>query len=257
MSTLNLKTVEFGPCGSDNSIQSLITQALHEIVMKNGTLTLSEMGYLGMNTVSFVEDHIEVKVFFASELSMIGTKQINASKQYRVNPVFKVFQNVLFVGNLESAITFEIAQVPKYDIIEDEMGKASVKIKKKMENNVEVTVMHCNLGLMLAAILNHDVADPNFSIKAETLGSNTADEDHIIIQMGTKKEFPVRITVTYDPAYTPFKVDSVYQYLIRKMTESSSKKTLQKELVKNATKDASKQKRKSYKIEHGKISKFR
>lgn len=259
MYTKNMKMVEYGPCGSETSIQPDITRLLHRIVMNDGKLTLGELGYLNMNTVSYVEEGIEVKIFFAVELAMIPEKQVNATNKYHVNPAFSIFQNVLFVGDLDDAVTFEVAQVPKYDIIEDSMGRTSVKVKKKMENNVEVAVMHCNLGLVLASILDHDLSDPDYQVQIETLGSNSSDKDQIIIQMGAKKEFPIMIKAMYNdiPDYQGFSKKSVYSYLIGRIKESNEKRNLQKELIHKVKKDADKQKKKKYKIEHKKLSNYR
>ena len=73
---MSLVTKTYGPCGSDHTLQQEITMLMHTIVMKNGQYTLSELGYLNMNTITYVEDHIEVKIFFAPELAVVAGKTI-------------------------------------------------------------------------------------------------------------------------------------------------------------------------------------
>ena len=109
---MSLVTKTYGPCGSDHTLQQEITMLMHTIVMKNGQYTLSELGYLNMNTITYVEDHIEVKIFFAPELAVVAGKRFNGSKSQMINPMLNIFNGILFVGNLEDAVSYENIDLP-------------------------------------------------------------------------------------------------------------------------------------------------
>ena len=164
-------TKTYQPAGIDHNLQSAITGLMHSIAVMNSEVTLAEMGYLNMNMVSFVEDHVEVKLYFIPNLATVTERAPNGKPISHPNPKLNIFKDYMFVGDLEKAISFDTITVPKYNIDIDELGKPAIKIKsgKKTEEDQEVLVLHCNLAVVLAAINNVDMMDPNFNVSFETV----------------------------------------------------------------------------------------
>lgn len=257
---MSLVTKTYGPCGSDHTLQQEITMLMHTIAMKNGQYTLSELGYLNMNTITYVEDHIEVKIFFAPELAVVAGKRFNGSKSQMINPNLNMFNGILFVGNLEDAVSYENIDLPKYKIAKDSLGRMAVRVKEKKDTeDAEVVVMRCNLSLVLAAIYQVNLDDPDFKVRIETIGGKGKHNDEeIVMSVGAKQEFPVRVTVEFNDDYaTGYDSKAAVNYLLRKYQNSLVSKENRKSLGRKISEDAKDLKKKRDNRKNKNVSKFR
>lgn len=234
--------IQYSPVGSGNEFQKKITQLMSEVIEARGDTTLAEMGYLHMNMVSYVENRVELKVYFAPELATITTGAFNGAPVVKPNPALNVFKDYLFVGSLEQAIGFDTMAVPKYKIKENEYGRRYINIKDgcTMEDS-EVLVLYCNLPIALAATNRIPLSDPNYDVTYQTVGAagGKHPERKVIISVGSKQEFPVRIEATYtargERYYDP--ADAV-PYLIARANRANNIKKNQKKLAKKVSEEA-------------------
>ena len=236
-----INTTIFPPIGVSHDLQEAITSLMHRLVMEDGTTTLAELGYLHMNSICFVNGGIEAKVYFAPELALESTTGFANYTKMVPNKKLNMFQNYLFVGNLEQAISYDTITTPKYTIEKDDADRPAIYLRnKKTTEDKEVLVLHCNADMLLAAILDINMADPNFKIQYETIGKGDKNNaaGQIMITAGTKQEFPVRITVTstmktpdsdvagYDPEMAVYNLLGRYQ--AQKEAIATRKKLAQK-----------------------------
>lgn len=240
-----IQRYEFGPAGSDNTLQKLITEFLHNRLCSSGVTTLAELGYFHMNMVSYVEDHVEVKIYFHPALATDKHVMRNG-KEYRTpKKELALFQNYLFIGDVEDAITYDTIAVPKYYIDRDDLGKPALKIRngsKKAKEDVNVLVLRCNLALTMAAIFNINLMDPYYQVEYETLGaSSKKDKDkHIIITAGNKQEYPVRVMMERSVVSQVFDPELALPYIESRIRQSDetmkTKKKLQRKVSEKAEK---------------------
>lgn len=195
-----VETLQYGATGTDHELQQLITDFLHRRVMENGTCTLAQLGYLNMNTVSYVEDHVEVKLYFHAGLATDVTKLSNGREIRSPKNELMMFHKYLFIGSLQDAVAYDTIPVPKYYIDRDDLGKPTLQFRtntKKIKENTSVLVLRCNLVLTMAAALNLNLMDPNYKVTYDTLGSSNKKnkDNHIVITVGNRQEYPVKVTV--------------------------------------------------------------
>lgn len=192
----------FGPVGSDNTLQKMITHFLHNRICADGQYTLAELGYLHMNTISYVEDHVEVKIYFHPGLATDKHTMKNGQEYRTPKKIFQLFQNYLFIGAVEDAITFDTITTPKFYVEKDENGRPALRIRrntKKVSADTNVLVLRCNLALTMAAIMNINLMNPHYKVEYETVGAaNKKDRDAHIIISGNKQEYPVRVFVEHE-----------------------------------------------------------
>ena len=239
-----VRRYQFEPMGVNHELQELITDLMHKIVLREGKYTLAEMGYLHMSSVAFVNDHVEVKVFFAPELSTATGSLVNGKATAEPNPILNVFKNYLFVGSLDANVSFSNMRVPKYYIDRDERDQLAIRIKDKKNKNAddtEVMVLYCNLDLILAAYYDANLLDPDFNVSCETIGNSSKNNEEtpgIMISMGASQEFPVRVMATIPVASDGYETTDAIPYLIGKMQAKKEAKKTKKELARKVSNSA-------------------
>lgn len=232
----------FDPVGVTHELQQLITDLMHQIVMQDGQYTLAEMGYLHMSSIGFVNDHVEVKVYFAPELATRSSRALNGIGSIEPNPNLNIFKNYLFVGDAKDNSAFVNMNAPKYTIDRDARDQLAVTVKsgKKNREEMELLVLYCNLDLIIGAYYDTNILDPEFSVTYETIGNsskNTEDNPGIMISMGANQEFPVRVraTVPMEGEYHP---EDAIPYLLSKMQARKETKKAKKELARKVSDSA-------------------
>lgn len=239
-----VRRVQFEPMGISYELQELITKLMHKIVLREGKYTLAEMGYLHMSSVAFVNDHVEVKVYFAPELATVTGSKMNGKATVVANSILNVFKNYLFVGSLDANVAFANMQVPKYYIDRDERDQLAIRIKDKKNKNsddTEVMVLYCNLDLILAAYYDANILDPDFVVGYETIGNSSKNNEEtpgIMISMGASQEFPVRINASIPVNSTGYEPNDAVPYLLSKMQAMKETKKTKKKLARKVSDSA-------------------
>lgn len=234
----------FQPAGCPGGLElkKLVTNLMDRIVKESGKYTLAELGYLHMNLVSYCNGQVQLKVFFAPELatSTVGNAA-NGNGRIVPHPALNIFNGYMFVGELEKAVTYETMTLPEYYIERDNRDQLAVYIKdgkKKVMEDAEVVVLHCNLILTIAAGLDHNLWDENYKVDIETVGKTKKKDDDVsvMIQAGAYQEFPVRVLVNctygYDVGYNP---DDAIPYLVNRIKKVSEANDTKKKLTKKVT----------------------
>ena len=192
--------IEYEPNGTDHRLQRRITELLDRIAQEEGKWTLAEMGYLHMNSLTYdrTTGRVNLKVFFDVHYAT-RPKQDSANGRKQVVPVneLNAFEKRLFVGPLMGAVSIEKIMAPKSKMIEDEMGRASIRFKDDAKF-VETTalVLNCNLPITMAALHDINLGDPLFSVKCSTVGKGGSSKEKTIISSGNAHDIPVKVTVT-------------------------------------------------------------
>ena len=231
---------------STNELKQRITQLLDELVRKTAKYTLAELGYLHMSTVSYVDDHVDVKVYFDAKLASVEQALPNGKRSYvPTNKLDECFQNYLYVGKAVDIASYDEADVPKYRIEEDDLGKPAIVISDKKSTDTSVVlVLHCNLDLVISSILDINPFSEGFEINTKTVGkysSKKSDKHRIIIAAGANPEFPVDVEVTFNPnAISEYDPELAIPYLVAKVNNVRSGNETRHELVKKVTKDGKK-----------------
>lgn len=257
MNASGVVSKQYDSIGRSKQLQEEITHLLHEIIMANGKFTLAEIGYLHMNTVTFVRDHAEVKLYFIPELSTTKSNEFGSIK-VSPSPMLKVFQNYLFVGdNLDAVVSFENVTVPKYSIVNDDLGRPAIHIKdgKKHEDDAEVLVLHCNFALTMAALNGVNLTDPNFAVEYETIATGGKNAE-VVMTIGNEKEFPIMIKVSFSPNPTGYDPDQAIPFLIAKATQAKNAKANQKKLARKVSESADNIQKKAAAKQTSKFNKF-
>lgn len=191
---------EYGPGIEGASFAAQVSNLMHQIVKTVGKFTLAELGYLHLNTLTYDQTtrSLHLRVYFDARLAA-RVKTATTSKTRTIHPVteLNVFQNFMFVDDLEDAVTYEKIVAPKYKIVTDEVGRQSVQIKDggKFEE-ANALVLNCNLALTAAASHNLALLDPEFSVSCKTIGKSSKSAAKSIITTAGMKEIPVIITIT-------------------------------------------------------------
>lgn len=234
---ITIKRITYLPMGSDHTLQREITDLLTKTLVDNAGVTPAEIGYLHMNSITYVKDHIEVKLYFVPDLALVSQVGINGAIQYRPHPAFRELMNIMYVGEAQDSISYETIATPKYKIQESN-GRRIVRVVGPRKNSADeerVVVLNCNLSLVIAAINQVNLArDTNFNITYETVAAaNEKGKSHkppvIISTVGASQEYPVTIHVQHsdESGYNP---DAAIPYLLNKAAQGRARRTAQKEL---------------------------
>lgn len=264
----SIETVTYGPIGISTKLQREITQLMHELVKLDGRVTLAELGYLHMNTITFVEDHVEVKVYFHPKLATTAKPQFNGRAKYVPNEYLNIFKDYMFVGDLADCVGYDTITVPKYKIYQDKLGRPALSIHntKKTEDDEEVLVLKCNLALIVAAINGVDLSDPNFTVKYETVASakkskksdDGESSGNIVATVGgNRKEFPISVTTTFSMPYTGYDPDQAVPYLMKRLNEQQAAHNNKKKLAKRVSDEAASITKKNDKKQYKNYHKYR
>ena len=250
-----ISVITYQPIGIDHELQRDITNMMHNLVLNDGRFTLAELGYLHASDCVFdrITGDIKMRVYFHAQLAarMI---QSDTSSNSVIKPIreLSVFESYLYVGNLNDVIEYDNVLMPKTDIVNDEIGRASLVFKGNGAKMVEtpVLIINCNLAILLAAITGTNLLDRKFNIKCETLGAVKKGEI-MLTTSSDRVEMPIKITVTrtadpgsyYDPS------DAI-PYLSSQFDEISEKQNEQiklEETVRKKARDSKKDKKKKAK----------
>ena len=215
-----------------------------------------------MNLVSYCNGQIQVKVYFAPELatSTVGNA-VNGNGRIVPHPALNVFNGYMFVGDLDKVISFETMTIPMYEIERDNRDQLAICIKdgkKKVQEDAEVVVMHCNLALVLAAAHNVSLWDENFKVEVETVGKTKKKDDDVVVMInaGAYQEFPVRVKFEYSYNAEVYDPDDAIPYLVSRMKKAQDAKSTKKKLADKVTEKA-KDTAKESKKPSGNWAKFR
>lgn len=249
-------------CPGGHLLKQTITDLMDRIIKMNGKYTLAELGYLHMNLVSYCNGQVQVKVYFAPELatSTVGNA-VNGNGRIVPHPALNVFNGYMFVGDLDKVISFETMTIPMYEIERDNRDQLAVRIKdgkKKVQEDAEVVVMHCNLALVLAAAYNVSLWDENFKVEVETVGKTKKKDDDVVVMInaGAYQEFPVRVKFEYSYDAEVYNPDDAIPYLVSRMKKAQDAKSTKKKLADKVTEKA-KDTAKEAKKPSGNWAKFR
>ena len=241
---INRFTYQPAGCPGGHVFKQMITDLMDRIIKENGKYTLAELGYLHMNLVSFCNGQVQVKVYFAPELatSTVGNA-VNGNGRIVPHPALNVFNGYMFVGDLDKVISFETMTIPMYEIERDNRDQLAVRIKdgkKRVQEDAEVVVMHCNLALVLAAAHNVSLWDENFKVEVETVGKTKKKDDDVVVMInaGAYQEFPVRVKFEYGFNAEVYNPDDAIPYLVSRMKKSQEAKDTKKKLANKVTEKA-------------------
>lgn len=235
-----VRRYQFDPMGISHELQQAITDLMHDIVIQKGNFTLAELGYLNMSSIAFVNDHVEVKVYFAPELATVTNRAMNGGGNVIPNPELNMFKNYLFVGDVASNCTFVNMTAPRYTIERNNRDQLAVEIKdgKKTKEEIEVMAVYCNLDLILAAYYDADIMSPDFSVTYQTIGNsnkNNAENTGIMISMGATQEFPVKVYLEAPVNSSGYMPENAIPYLLAKVQARKDAKQTKKELARKVS----------------------
>ncbi len=239
-----VEIIRYNPIGSKGGFQDKITDFMRRHAVKYSTKTLSEMGYLYMNAITYIKDHIEARAYFAPELASYKSEEFG--EKGRLVPIkeLDIFRNYLFAGSVESNIHFDTISVPKYKIVEED-GHI-ITVTKNDKNYIEKTIMilRLNLQLTMASINDISLKDPMFQVVARSVsGVNKKHTDkQMIISVNFDKEFPVSIDVQYTPnnQYGGYDPDDAIPYLTSLIQKNSQYNNMMDKLKGKVSEDAQK-----------------
>lgn len=263
-----IKTIFYDPMGTTHDLQRDITELMHDICIQDGDITLAELGYLHMSSISYKNGGVICKVYFVPELAMKSSREFNTNTKILVDKM-SIFQNYLFIGPAKDAVSFEEINTPKYTIVKDDLGKPAVSISdgKKIMEDHPVIALNCNLNVLMAAIVDTSVLDPEYKIHVESVGkgnetdkkkkkheSREQDEDldrtSILISAGTRQEYPVKVSVSrtadesvpgFDPDEVPAWIRAKYQaYMASRNTQRNLAENVQDRVLKQTKKEKKK-----------------
>lgn len=241
--------VFFPPNGTTHDLQQAVTKLMHQVVMAEGKITLAELGYLHINTLTYNKETglLHFRVYFdVHYAARVVQSEVNAKRELRPVRELSVFENYLYVGSLTSAITYERILAPKTKSVEDEFGRPALRFKEDSSKIVETDalVLNCSLPIVMAAILNTSLTDPYFDVKCETVGKGGKNAIKSIVTTSNDAEVPVSVTVTYDSTDDNYDPEEAKPYLIglmdRLQLASHNREKLKQSVRKTAKKNGEK-----------------
>lgn len=226
--------INYPPNGTDHTLQKRITDLMDTIVSQTAKFTLAELGYLHINTLTYnkIQGTINLRVYF--DVHYAARAKVSETSQKReIVPVeeLKVFEGYLYVGNLTDAITYERVMAPPTKAMEDELHRASLRIKDSSKYvETDALVLNCNLPITMAAAHNHSLTDPEFRVQYATMGKGGKKAERTIITSANMDDVPLSVTVNMSASgYTGYNPDDAIPYLTmllentRRMTKNRDK----------------------------------
>lgn len=240
----------FQPIGFGHELQHLMTDLLHELVMKYSDMTLAEMGFLHTISILYEEGRVKMRIYFNPDLATYREEQANGQSVMKPIPQFGIMNGYFFVLpgkdiDLTQVIGFDKILVQKSKIEYDELGKPALKLKKdasdmKMQ---EVLYVECNLPVTIAACMDLNLFDPNFKVSIETVGQTNNPKKRIIVD-GKENSYQIWVNVQHSADESGYDPDTALPYLIGLADRRNEKDDAQKELADRAAEDAKKKKKK-------------
>lgn len=222
----------FGPITSDHHLQQLITKRLHDAIMETESCetTLSELGYLHYSAVQQKDNKIDIHLYFDPAGALVENIASNGQKSYRVKPeLIRLLNNRLFVAvvsqdgksmDLSDVISVEEELCPTTKVSYDELGNISVRIKKggAALAKREVVVVHCNMLILMAFLLDIDLHDPNYwafasnTVTTKDKHGKKTDSARVLID-GNENLNAIWIKVTWSKNHMKFDPADCLDYL--------------------------------------------
>ena len=241
-----VNSVTFAPNGVDHRLQREITDHLHQIVEADGRMTLAELGYLHINTLTYnpTSGELNLRIYFDARFASREIKSpVNGNTETVPLNELNVFKNRLFVGRLEDAVDYWTIMAPKTKAIEDEKGRASIRIKDDSKLvETKALVLDCNLATTVASMLDIDLFDPYFKITVNTKGKGARKALQSVVANVTA-DVPAALTVVYqtsDNGYNPDDAENYLRMLAERVSDAQSNRS---ELESRVRKDAKKRKK--------------
>lgn len=201
MSDLARVNYDYKPNGVDHELQNLITDLLHRRIMEDGRITLAELGYLHMNTLMLNQatQCVELKIFFDSRFVCRKIKDPKVGKEViRIVDEMNIFKNYLFVGDVQESITIEKILGPKTEVVEDEMGRASIKFKKgNKQVETIAAVLNCSFPIAMAAAHDVNLYGQDFRVHIEPVAKGSDHIANSIVISASNKIIPIAVHVSY------------------------------------------------------------
>lgn len=256
-----LQTVLYEPIGDsyDRKFQQDFTKTLANLLSQAKKPTLSELGYLHMNSILYSNGQIEVKAYFNLELATEEVDHFHETGKEldgrKLSPAFQAFQNYLFVGNPENSVSIAtMNMLPKQKIKEREDGTRYLVLKNKADPDPQsCLVLHCNPDLVLATIQNIDLRDPDFHIDYHTVGDT---QDEIVIRGSRMNEYPVEVRIQWNQEIKGYHPEDAIPYLRNKIQKIQKQQQRAEEARENLADRAEVQEEKREKERHKKMRKF-
>lgn len=239
----------FKPIGFDHEIQTLMTKLFHNLVMKFSDKTMSEMGYTHQIAVLFENGTIKLRMYFHPELATYEELSANGKAVRKPIPQLGIMNGYFFIlpGNsidLSLVTGIEKIMMPKVKIKYNERGNLAIKVKDDATMKLQdAFYVECNLLLTVASILNLNLTDPNYTVKATTVSQT--DKKRAILVDGRNNSYQIWINVTFseDSAISSgYDPEDAIPYLTAIASKAIDAKQSQKKLMRKAEDKAEKKK---------------
>jgi len=194
--------ITYAPNGTSHALQRKISEFMHELVKSVGKFTLSELGYLHINTLTYNQETgaLNLRIYFDIRLAARAV-QSTTNKSKMIVPVqeLEIFKDYFYVGKLQDVVTYEKIMAPKTKVVEDEMHRASLQFKDSNKYiETDVLVLNCNLAITMAAIHDISLTDQEFTVRCSTVGKGGKNAVKSIITTANMKEVPVSVTIVHN-----------------------------------------------------------
>lgn len=210
----NVKMIEY-LAGEPNKLANQITETIGPIIASGGN-TLKDIGYIGsMITAKPDTGEVSVDLYFSPELAFIEEKnEFNDKKVLRLRAALENLENYAFVGSILKVVSIETKSfIPIHRIRNSQIEFAyndlkRQTIRKKNKHTDTVLVVHGNPMILMAAVHNINLFDPNYRVDFEMdamSGFRKAGDDNF---------YPVTIRVYQSTdSRDPYRPDEAIPYL--------------------------------------------
>ncbi|MCM1531951.1 MAG: hypothetical protein NC114_06725 [Ruminococcus flavefaciens] len=215
-----MATKHYDAVGIDHTLQQDITKLMHELVKADGRFTLAELGYLHMSTLVYnlQTQCIELKIFFDVRLAGRSNRNVVVDG-FNIAPVdeLNIFNGYFFVGNLADVVTYEKIMCPKVEVVEDDLGRASLRFKEKGHEvkKLDTLVLNCSYPLTMAAVSNISLMDPVYKPVAHIIAKAADDALDSIVANVKQTTVPLSVDIEYTEGYGGYDHDDAINYLQR------------------------------------------
>lgn len=244
---------KFKPIGFDHSIQTLMTELLHKLVMQYSDLTMSEMGYMHQISVLFSDGGIRIRMYFHPDLATQTFMTANGRTYQKPIPQIGIMNGYFFVIpgdqiDLSQVTGIEKIMAPKTKIKFNARGNKHLIIKDDASMKLqEALYVECNLPITIAAIMDIDITDPDFSVSASTVSQ--ADNKRAILVDGRSNSYQIWVNVKFGERATEtgYNPNDAYAYLVQLASQIQDAKSVQKKLMSQASEATEKKTKNEYK----------
>ena len=210
----NVKMIEY-LAGEPNKLANQITETIGPIIASGGN-TLKDIGYIGsMITAKPDTGEVSVDLYFSPELAFVEERDaFNNKNILRLRSTLEKLENYAFVGSVLNVVSIETKSfIPIHRIRNNQIEFAYNDLKrqiirKKNKHTDTVLVIHCNPMLLMAAVHNINLFDPNYRVDFEM------DAMSGFRKAGDDNSYPVTIRVYQSTDNRdPYRPDEAIPYL--------------------------------------------